>query len=197
MERPLLGIVSRFVDQKGFDLIADVAGELMKENIALIALGSGQATYEKLFTGLAAKYSGRLGVKIGYDNTLAHKIEAGADIFLMPSRYEPCGLNQIYSLRYGTVPVVRATGGLDDTIQNFSPKTQQGTGFKFEEYDGQAFLACVRTALKRFGDAGAWHAVQANGMAKDFSWKASAGAYVALYEEAKRARIPRAVRSSK
>ena len=115
----------------------------------------------------------------------------------MPSRYEPCGLNQIYSLRYGTVPVVRATGGLDDTIQNFVPKTQQGTGFKFEEYTGSALLECLRAALATYGDAKAWQAVQANGMAKDFSWKASAAAYVTLYEAAKRSRIPRVAGTSK
>jgi starch synthase len=197
LDRPLVGIVSRFADQKGFDLIAEVASELMKENIALVALGTGQPEYEKLFRSLADKYSARVGVKIGYDNTLAHKVEAGADLFLMPSRYEPCGLNQIYSLRYGTVPVVRATGGLDDTIQNFSPKTQQGTGFKFDEYDGGALLSSIRAALKAYRDPKVWHVIQANGMAKDYSWKASAAAYVTLYEAAKRARIPRVVGSSK
>jgi starch synthase len=197
LDIPLIGIVSRFVDQKGFDLIAQVAEELMDENLALVALGTGQPEYEKLFKGLAEKYSARVGVKIGYDNTLAHKIEAGADMFLMPSRYEPCGLNQIYSLRYGTVPVVRATGGLDDTIQSFASKTHQGTGFKFEEYDGAALLGCIRAALKAYRDPKVWHAIQANGMAKDFSWKASAAAYVTLYEAAKRARIPRVAGSSK
>jgi len=197
LERPVLGIVSRFVDQKGFDLIADVAADLMKENIALAVLGSGLPEYEKLFKALADKNPARVGVKIGYDNTLAHKIEAGADIFLMPSRYEPCGLNQIYSLRYGTPPVVRATGGLDDTIQNYSARTQQGTGFKFEEYDGAALLGAVRAALKAYRDPKVWHTIQANGMAKDYSWKASAGAYVTLYEAAKRSRIPRVVASSK
>jgi starch synthase len=197
LERAVVGIVSRFVDQKGFDLIADVAAELMKENIALVALGSGQPEYEKLFKSLADKYSTRVSVKIGYDNTLAHKVEAGADLFLMPSRYEPCGLNQIYSLRYGTVPVVRATGGLDDTIQNFSVKTQQGTGFKFDEYDGGALLGSLRAALKAYREPKVWHVIQANGMAKDYSWKASAAAYVTLYEAAKRARIPRVIGSSK
>ena len=197
LEMPLIGIVSRFADQKGFDLIAQIASELMKENVSVIALGTGQPEYEKLFKGLADKYSARVGVKIGYDNTLAHKIEAGADMFLMPSRYEPCGLNQIYSLRYGTVPVVRATGGLDDTIQNFVAKTQQGTGFKFEEYDGGALLGCIRAALKAYRDPKVWHVIQANGMAKDFSWKSSAAAYVTLYEAAKRARIPRVAGSSK
>jgi starch synthase len=196
-ERPLIGIVSRFADQKGFDLIADVAADLMKENIALVALGTGEPQYEKLFKSLADKNPGRVGVKIGYDNTLAHKIEAGADVFLMPSRYEPCGLNQIYSLRYGTVPVVRATGGLDDTIQNFSAKSQQGTGFKFDEYDGGALLGSIRAALKAYRDPKVWHTIQSNGMAKDYSWKASAAAYVTLYEAAKRARIPRVIGSSK
>ena len=197
LERPVIGIVSRFVDQKGFDLIADIAGDVMKENIALVALGSGAPEYEKLFKGLADKNPGRAAVKIGYDNTLAHKIEAGADIFLMPSRYEPCGLNQIYSLRYGTPPVVRATGGLDDTIQNYSARTQQGTGFKFEQYDGEALLGAIRAALKAYRDPKVWHAIQANGMAKDYSWKASAPAYVTLYEAAKRSRIPRVIATSK
>jgi starch synthase len=196
-ERPLIGIVSRFVDQKGFDLIAETASEMMKENIALVALGTGEPQYEKLFKSLADKNPGRVGVKIGYDNSLAHKIEAGADLFLMPSRYEPCGLNQIYSLRYGTVPVVRATGGLDDTIQNYSAKSQQGTGFKFEEYEGDALLGSIRAALKAYRDPKVWHTIQANGMAKDYSWKASAAAYVTLYEAAKRARIPRVAGSSK
>jgi starch synthase len=196
-ELPLIGIVSRFADQKGFDLIAEVADEMMEESLALVVLGTGQAEYERLFKRLAEKYPERVGVKIGYDNSLAHKIEAGADMFLMPSRYEPCGLNQIYSLRYGTVPVVRATGGLDDTIQNFVPKTQQGTGFKFEEYSGKALLQCVRTALKTYGEAKAWQALQANCMAKDFSWGASAASYVTLYEAAKRSRIPRIAGASK
>jgi starch synthase len=197
LDRPVIGIVSRFADQKGFDLIAQISGELMKENLALVALGTGQPEYENLFRQLAEKYPARVGVKIGYDNTLAHKIEAGSDMFLMPSRYEPCGLNQIYSLRYGTVPIVRATGGLDDTIQTFVAKTQQGTGFKFEEYDGGALLASIREALKTYRQAEAWHAAQVNGMARDFSWKASAAAYVTLYEAAKRSRIPRVVGSSK
>jgi starch synthase len=196
-ERPLIGIVSRFADQKGFDLIAEIAAEMMKENISLVALGTGEPRYEKLFKSLADKNPGRVGVKIGYDNSLAHKIEAGADLFLMPSRYEPCGLNQIYSLRYGTVPVVRATGGLDDTIQNYSAKSQQGTGFKFDEYEGSALLGSIRAALKAYRDPKVWQTIQANGMAKDYSWKASAAAYVTLYEAARRARIPRVVGSSK
>ncbi|MGH9713282.1 MAG: glycogen synthase GlgA [Candidatus Acidiferrales bacterium] len=194
MERPLVGIISRFVDQKGFDLLAETAGDLMKENVALVALGSGQPEYEQMFRELTGKYPARVAAKIGFDNGLAHKIEAGADMFLMPSRYEPCGLNQIYSLRYGTVPIVRSTGGLDDTVQNFELKALQGTGFKFEEYTGKALMHSIRAALKTFRDPKAWRALQANGMTKDFSWKASAASYVTLYEAAKRARIPRAGR---
>ncbi len=197
LDRPLIGIISRFADQKGFDLIAEIGAELMQENVALVALGTGQPEYEKLFKELAEKYPARVGVKIGYDNALAHRIEAGSDMFLMPSRYEPCGLNQIYSLRYGTVPVVRATGGLDDTIQNFDPKTKQGTGFKFEEYSGEALLECIQAALKTYRDPKLWKTVMANGMAKDFSWKASAAAYVTVYEAAKRSRIPKVARTSK
>jgi starch synthase len=197
MDRPLIGIVSRFVDHKGFDLIAEISAELANENVALTVLGTGESRYENLFKRLAEKYPARIGVKIGYDNLLAHKIEAGADMFLMPSRYEPCGLNQIYSLRYGTVPIVRATGGLDDTIQPFDAQSLQGTGFKFETYAGTALLGCIRGALKAFRDRDSWRVLQSNGMVKDFSWKSSAGSYVTVYEAAKRARIPRVVGTSK
>jgi starch synthase len=193
---PLIGIVSRFADQKGFDLIARVADDLMKEDLAIVALGAGEPKYEQLFRDLAAKFPDKVGVKVAYDNAVAHKIEAGADMFLMPSRYEPCGLNQIYSLRYGTVPVVRATGGLDDTIEDFDPKTGKGTGFKFEEYQGEALLACIRRALAAFADPKAWKKLMANGMAKDFSWKSSAGEYARLYEKARQSRIPRAAGTS-
>jgi starch synthase len=189
MARPVIGMVSRFVDQKGFDLIAETAAELMKEDFALVALGNGDAKYEKLFQELAVKYPSRVGVKIAYDNVVAHKIEAGADMFLMPSQYEPCGLNQIYSLRYGTVPVVRATGGLDDTVEAFDAKTGKGTGFKFEAYEGAALVKCIREALAAYSDLRQWRSLQANGMAKDFSWKASAAEYVKLYEAAKQSRI--------
>lgn len=131
LDRPLIGIVSRLDRQKGADLIAEVAEDLLAEDLSLVVLGSGDPVYEALFQKLAARFAGKVAVKIAYDNTLAHKIEAGADIFLMPSRYEPCGLNQIYSLKYGTVPVVRATGGLDDTVERFDRVTGKGNGFKF------------------------------------------------------------------
>jgi starch synthase len=196
IDRPLIGIVSRFDEQKGFDLIAEIAGELLQENISLVVLGTGKPEYERLFQALAASFPAKAAARIAYDNTVAHKIEAGADMFLMPSRYEPCGLNQIYSLRYGTVPIVRATGGLDDTIVQFNPATGTGTGFKFEPYKSTALLACVREALKVFRNQKAWRKLQVNGMSKDFSWKASAAAYVAVYEEARGATIPRAAISS-
>src|ERR1700676_2361813 len=127
MTRPLIGIISRFTDQKGFDLLAETANELLAQDLAIVALGAGDAKYEKMFREMASRFPAKLAVKVAFDNALAHKIEAGADLFLMPSRYEPCGLNQIYSLRYGTVPVVRATGGLDDTIDPFDKRTGRGT----------------------------------------------------------------------
>src|SRR5438034_1899496 len=185
MSRPVIGIVSRFADQKGFDLIAEKAHELMREDLELVVLGTGERKYEDLFRALAAAYPGRVGVKIAYDNTLAHKVEAGADMFLMPSRYEPSGLNQMYSLKYGTVPIVRATGGLDDSIEPFDVEHGTGTGFKFKEYSGEALLFAVRQALHHYMDERIWKRIQLNGMAKDFSWKGSAKEYAKLYEAAR------------
>jgi len=186
--RPIIGIVSRFADQKGFDLIAQMAYDLMREDLVLAILGTGDKRYEDLFRALAAAFPGRVGVKIAYDNTIAHKVEAGADMFLMPSRYEPCGLNQIYSLKYGTVPIVRATGGLDDTIENFDLEHGTGTGFKFNDYDGGAMMWAIRQALHHYADERIWKRIQLNGMAKDFSWKASAAEYAKLYQAARASR---------
>jgi starch synthase len=174
--RPLIGIVSRFTRMKGFDLVAQVVADIVEGGANIVALGSGEPEYEALFQRMAADFPGRIGVRIGFDNRLAHLIEAGADIFLMPSRYEPCGLNQLYSLRYGTVPVVHATGGLDDTID-------KETGFKFAEYSGAALLAAVRQALDVFADRDAWLETMRRDMQRDFSWKASAGRYSALYRQ--------------
>ena len=188
LERPVIGIVSRFADQKGFDLIADKAHELMKEDLVLAVLGTGDKKYEALFRALAAAYPGRVGLKIAYDNVLAHKVEAGSDMFLMPSRYEPSGLNQMYSLKYGTVPIVRATGGLDDSIEPFDVEHGTGTGFKFYEYSGDALLYAVRQALHHYMDERIWKRIQLNGMAKDFSWKRPASEYARLYEAARMAR---------
>ncbi len=174
LERPLIGIISRFAGQKGFDLIEEIAPLLLDQDVALAALGTGDPKYERFFLELAAAYPDRVGVRIAFDEGLAHKIEAGADMFLMPSLYEPCGLNQIYSLRYGTVPVVRATGGLDDTID-------EDTGFKFHDYTGAALLEAVRAALDAYQDREQWTRMMLAGMRKDFSWNASAVEYSALY----------------
>ena len=189
LERPVIGIVSRFADQKGFDLIAEKAHELMREDLVLVVVGTGERKYEDLFRALAAAYPGRVGVKIAYDNALAHKVEAGTDMFLMPSRYEPSGLNQMYSLKYGTVPIVRATGGLDDSIEPFDVEHGTGTGFKFKEYTGEALLFAVRQALHHYMDERIWKRIQLNGMAKDFSWKKPAAEYAKLYEAARGLRV--------
>jgi starch synthase len=172
--RPLIGMVSRLVSQKGMDILEEVAAELAAEDASLVVLGTGQTRYEEFLQALAAAHPGKIAVKIAYDDALAHRIEAGADIFLMPSHYEPCGLNQIYSLRYGTVPVVRATGGLDDTID-------ESTGFKFQEYSGPALLASVRAALAAWRDREKWRGLMRSGMEKDFSWGKPAGEYAELY----------------
>ena len=188
LNRPVLGMVSRFADQKGFDLVAKIVEDLLNEDLLLAVLGTGDQRYEDLFRALATDYPGRVGARIVYDNALAHLVEAGSDMFLMPSRYEPCGLNQIYSLRYGTVPIVRATGGLDDTIEPFDLQHGTGTGFKFTEYSGSALLHAIRQALHHYSDDGVWRRIQLNGMAKDFSWNTSAAEYAKLYEVARAGR---------
>jgi starch synthase len=174
MDRPLIGIVSRFAEQKGFDLIEQIAGVLADEPMTLIALGSGNPHWENLFRNLTTWRPDKFANWIGFSNEMAHRIEAGADMFLMPSRYEPCGLNQIYSLKYGTPPIVRATGGLDDTID-------EGTGFKFYEYSPVALLETVRYAIRAWFDRDAWQDRMKRGMAKDFSWDQSAKAYQDIY----------------
>jgi starch synthase len=176
MARPLLGVVSRFTRQKGSDLIAAAMREILAEDAYFVALGSGEPEYEERFARIAAEFPGRAAVKIGFDNGLAHRIEAGSDIFLMPSHYEPCGLNQMYSLKYGTIPVVRATGGLDDTID-------ESTGFKFRDYSASALLQTVRDAIGTFSNPVKWRGMMLNGMARDFSWNMSAAAYSALYRD--------------
>ena len=182
--RPLVGMISRLVDQKGFDLLAAIADELPRVGATFVLLGSGERRYEDLWLGLAARYPDRIAAKIGFDERLAHLIEGGADLFLMPSRFEPCGLNQMYSLRYGTVPLVRSTGGLSDTVENFDPLTGTGTGFTFDEYSPQALLGTLRWALGLYADPAAWWRIQDAGMRRDFSWDASARHYVQVYERA-------------
>ena len=180
---PVIGIVSRFAAQKGFDLIAQIADRLAREEMIIVALGAGDKTYEEMFLRLNKQFPNKIAVKVAYDNAIAHKIEAGADMFLMPSRYEPCGLNQIYSLKYGTVPIVRATGGLDETIDAWDPRTGKGTGFKFNEYSGESLLLTIKEALRVFHDQPSWLKLMKNGMAKDFSWNASAKDYLKVYEK--------------
>jgi len=187
MNRPVIGIVSRFAAQKGFDLIAEIAERLMALDLYIVALGTGEPQYEALFRTLADRYPDKFLVKVAYDNAIAHQIEAGADMFLMPSRYEPCGLNQIYSLKYGTVPVVRATGGLDDTIENFNGKS--GTGYKFSEYSAGALLDCITRAMTDFHLPKAWRQLMLNGMKKDFSWGASAKQYGKIYETLRQEKV--------
>ena len=174
LELPLLGMVSRLAGQKGFDLLEEAADELVQEDVSLVVLGTGDPKYRQFLEELAAAHPEKGGVRIAWDDTLAHKVEAGADIFLMPSLYEPCGLSQIYSLRYGTVPVVRATGGLDDTIDD-------GTGFKFREYTGVALMGAIRAAVAAFRDRARWTAMMREGMSRDYSWDLAAGRYSELY----------------
>jgi len=191
---PVIGIVSRFAAQKGFDLISQVMDRLAREEMIVVALGAGDKPYEEMFARLHKQFPNKIAVKVAYDNAIAHKIEAGADMFLMPSRYEPCGLNQIYSLKYGTVPVVRATGGLDDTIEPWDARTGKGTGFRFSDYNGEALLATVKQALAAYRDQSSWQTLMRNGMSKDFSWGASAREYGKIYERARQARqVPAAV----
>jgi starch synthase len=185
---PVLGIISRFATQKGFDFVEQIAGKLSERNVALVVLGTGEPYYEKFFRDWAYWHKTNVAVQIRYDDAMAHKIEAGADIFLMPSRYEPCGLNQIYSLKYGTVPVVRATGGLDDTIQEWNPADQTGTGFKFEGLNPLMLLEAIDRALAAFQDKPAWQQLMRNGMERNYSWQAPAKEYAEVYAEVARRR---------
>jgi starch synthase len=186
---PVIGMVSRFAAQKGFDLISQIMDRLAREEMIMVVLGSGDKLYEEMFVRLNKQFPNKIAAKVAFDNALAHKIEAGADMLLMPSRYEPCGLNQIYSLKYGTVPIVRATGGLDDTIDPWDARTGKGTGFKFVDYNGEALLATIKQALLAYQDPSSWQTLMRNGMSRDFSWSASAREYGKIYERAKHARL--------
>jgi starch synthase len=184
ISRPILGVISRLADQKGFNLLADIMDVLMAMDIGFVLLGNGEQKYHDLFERIARQYPEKAGIKIAYNNSLAHKIEAGSDMFLMPSRYEPCGLNQIYSLKYATVPIVRATGGLDDTIIDYHEADGSGNGFKFTDYTAREFLHTIQRALKVFENNSAWQKLMKNCMSYDFSWKQSAAQYVELYKKA-------------
>jgi starch synthase len=179
-DRPVIGLISRLTHQKGFDLIAAAIDDLMSLDATWVMLGSGDREYEEMWRGLATRYPNRVSATIGFDERLAHQIEAGSDMFLMPSRYEPCGLNQLYSLRYGTPPIVRATGGLEDTVTDAG--RPGGTGFKFSGYSPADLVATVQRALELFRKPKDWKKIQQNGMKLDFSWDASAREYVKVYE---------------
>lgn len=178
---PLIGVISRLVDQKGFDLIEKIMPILMKENVQMIILGTGEEKYQKFLKNAEKKYKSKLAVHIGFDEELAHYIEAASDMFLMPSKYEPCGLNQMYSLRYGSVPIVRNTGGLADTIVDY--RKPKGNGFLFDDYEPESLMKTIKSALDLFQDKNKWFKLVREGMALDFSWKVSALKYMKLYKD--------------
>jgi len=182
-EIPVIGVVSRLTMQKGFDLLEKALDELLSRNLQFVLLGTGDRRYQRFFARAATKHSGKLAVRIAFDESLAHKVIAGSDLFLMPSRYEPCGLTQMYSLKYGTIPVVRATGGLKDTIQEFNAETGKGNGFVFVPYEVADFLAAVDRALRLFSRKRQWQTLVKNAMAADFSWDKSARVYLNLYQK--------------
>jgi starch synthase len=184
LPRPLIGIVSRLVDQKGFDLISQISAQLPAFGASFAVLGTGDPRYERMWQRLAAADPHRFAVKIGFDERVAHLIEAASDMFLMPSRFEPCGLNQMYSMRYGTVPVVRATGGLQDTVTDYNYDEGPATGFKFQRPLAAELVAAMERARTAFANPSIWKALQQAGMRKDFSWDRSAREYVKLYEAA-------------
>ena len=172
-------------------MIETALPRLLREDVVLVVLGTGDKHYEAMFQTLRRSFPDLLSVKIAYDNSLAHLVEAGSDIFLMPPHYEPCGLTQIYSMRYGTVPVVRATGGLEDTVEQWNPKTRTGTGFKFARYDPAQLIVAVRQALSTFKNKEDWKQLMLNGMSQNFSWEQPAREYVSVYEKARLVRVPK------
>ncbi|HEX8247795.1 MAG TPA: glycogen/starch synthase [Pyrinomonadaceae bacterium] len=182
LDRPVFANISRLTTQKGFELIQQVAGDIIASGAYFVALGSGEKKYEDFLQFLRDRAPRSVGIYKGYNESLAHVIEAGADVFLMPSRFEPCGLNQMYSLRYGTVPIVRAVGGLDDTVENFDLVNATGNGFKFSEFRADRFLEKIYEALFAYADGDAWRKLQWNGMNEDNSWENAARKYVQLYQ---------------
>lgn len=181
---PLVGIISRLADQKGFDILGDVIDHVLDLGLQFVLLGTGDPHYHEMFSRVAQAYSGRAAVFLTFNAELAQKIYGGSDMFLMPSRFEPCGLGQMIAMRYGSVPIVRATGGLADTVKNFDPCTGEGNGFSFEAYDRWALFAAIVRALENFKYRDIWHKLQIKGMSADFSWSASAKKYVDLYYRA-------------
>jgi starch synthase len=176
-------MVSRLTSQKGFDLLEQAMDDLLSRGTQFVLLGTGDRRYEQMFAEMPERYPGKAGVKIDFDEAMAHKVIAGSDLLLMPSRYEPSGLTQIYSLRYGTIPIVRATGGLKDTIKEFDSKTGEGNGFVFGPYDVPAFLQVLDRALDLLRQQKEWAKLMGNAMAADFSWARSARSYADLYQK--------------
>jgi starch synthase len=183
LEKPVVAIVSRLTSQKGIDLIAQAVWRILETGAYFILLGSGAESYVGYFQHVRDTTPAQVGVYFGYNNALAHQIEAGADIFLMPSAYEPCGLNQMYSLKYGAAPLVRGVGGLDDTIRNFEPTTGRGNGYKFYEYSGDRLIEKFYEAMMVYYDRETWRQLQLNGMREDFSWDSSAHNYMTAYRQ--------------
>ena len=181
-DTPVLGLISRLYDSKGIDLVQKIFNDLMKMDVQMILLGTGDPKLHAFFDKMNKKYKNKFAAYLGFNDDLAHLIEGGADIFLMPSRYEPCGLNQMYSLKYGTVPVVRKTGGLADTVVKFNEKTGEGNGFMFDKYDPKEFLKEVKRAVKVFKNKEAWIKIMKTGIKSDFSWNSSAKKYIDLYK---------------
>lgn len=184
---PILGMVSRMADQKGFDLITGAAERILAQDLQLVFLGTGDPFYEGQLRELSGRYPGKVAAEIGFDESLAHQIEAGADMFLMPSRFEPCGLNQMYSLRYGTVPIVRKVGGLADSVENFeseSESLQTATGFVFVDYSKELLAETIEKAVLLFRKPDIWNQIIRNGMSRDWSWNRSAQEYVSVYRKA-------------
>ena len=190
MQRPVVGMVSRMVDQKGLDLIAAVAGDLASLDATFTIVGTGEPRYQDMWRALSRRAPDRISAFIGFDERRAHLVEGGADIFLMPSRFEPCGLNQMYSLRYGTVPVVRAVGGLVDTVRPYNPRNGQGNGFLFAEYQPRVMMETLRSAFATYPNKKIWTRLQKNGMRADVSWDRSAGEYVKMYRKLMRRNRP-------
>jgi len=180
---PVIGMVSRLVDQKGLDLIDEMLQDILALKCYLVILGSGEKMYEDMLVKAQKKNRKTMGIQIGFDEELAHLVEAGSDMFLMPSKYEPCGLNQMYSLRYGTLPIVRATGGLADTVDDLDEKPRSGTGFVFERYNGKDLVKTIKRAIKAFGSQDIWQAAILRAMSKDFTWTTSTERYIELYKK--------------
>jgi starch synthase len=181
LDRPIVANITRLTAQKGVDLMMAAAGEILAAGAFIISLGSGEQRYEDFWQRLRDHAPRQVGIYRGYNESLAHLIEAGSDIFMMPSKFEPCGLNQMYSLRYGTVPIVRAVGGLDDTVQNWDAVSETGNGFKFDQYRADKFVEKIYEARFAYADKESWAKIQRNGMAKDNSWENAARKYVELY----------------